>query len=287
MLGPARGAQLRVEQWPEGAPADLEVVRVTTGVQGSTGLDVAVGSTLANLALVNASSRNAEWKTPVDHQGVGMRLVGLYSAVVTGCSFQGFACALATGDEGSRTMQSYVTRVEGCRFQYCNQAVRLLPTANASVVRDCVIVWMHAPTSGPIAAISTGSSTGTVLLANNLAETCACWVYEIGATVNAWVQGGRLESVYGGVHVLGTGSLPAQGTQISGLSLDCDSLRFPAIWLERSAGALVTGVTFYQSRTSQPHVRNDATALRTVLLTVESDVPLRVVDPGGGVRHLG
>ncbi|HEY0021100.1 MAG TPA: hypothetical protein VGC13_32660 [Longimicrobium sp.] len=289
MLGPARGAQLRVEAWPAGAPADLEVVRIRSGVRGSGGgMDTAVGAEVANLSIVNASGGPMPpWRTPHDHRGVGIRLVGLYWAGVTGCFFQGLGCGVALGYDDARRGVSYVVRVQACRFQYCNQAVRVPPTANGTVVRDCVLVWMHASRTAPVAAFTCGHSTGTVLFEENHAEQCGMWVYEIGATFNARVNGGRLESVAGAVRVRGTGPEPARGTRIDGLSVDCDALRGPALWIENGVGTLVTGVIFYQSGTAHPHLRVEPRARRTTVLGLESaDAPLRVSDPGGGVKRL-
>jgi hypothetical protein len=288
LVAPARGAVLRVEEWPAGAPRDLEVVRVATAVRNSAGrTDTATGTEVANLTVINAAARTAAWAEPHDYPGVGVRMAGIYGGAVTGCLFQGFSCAVVLGDEGGAGL-SYLSTVRGCRMQYCNQALRVPPAANGTAASDNIALMLARPTSGPVAAFETRHATSSVFFARNHAEMIAGYMYGIGATVNVSIAGGRLESVHGAVRVTGTGSSPARGTQITGLSVDCDSLRFPAVWLERAAGTLLQGITFYQGGTGQPHLRLEPAAVRTTLMAVEAaGGPLRVVDPGRQARWAG
>lgn len=291
ILGPSRGAELRLEHWPGDAPRDLEVIRVRTGVRRADGgLDVATGAQIAGLVLTNASGpRFPGWEQPFDHTGIGIRLVGLYGAAVSNCLFRGFSSGLVLGNDQPGEGTSYLTSVFRNRFQYCNQAVRNPPTANGSSIRENLALWIHRPSVGPRAAFETGYATTSVFFAENSVEQVAGWVYGIGATTNARIAGGRLESVHGAVRVQGTGAFPARGTQIEGLSVDCDALRYPALWMERSAGALLSGITFYQNATGHPHLMLDAGTENTTVLAVGTFASerFRMVDRSRGLTWVG
>jgi hypothetical protein len=290
LLGGGRGAVLQVREWPAGAPRSLEVIRVRTGVRSAAGgADVATGAAIAGLTLEirGASAASRGWRTPHDYPGVGIRLLGLYGASVTGCLIQGFQTGIVLGRDGGEEA-SYVCEVAGNRFQYCNRAVRLPPTSNGHSVRGNLLLWLSQPRSGPVAAFEASHSITSTFFSENSAEQCGVWIYGIGAAWNTRIAGGRMESVAGVARVHGTGDFPARGTEIAGLSVDCDSLRFPAIWLERSAGAVVSGIVFYQTRNAMPHVRVGPGALRTSLAALESaDAPLRVEGPAAAIRWTG
>jgi hypothetical protein len=290
LLGGGRGAVLHLAQWPAGAPRSLEVVRVRTGVRAAAGgADVATGAAIANLTLENRDPRlrSPGWRTPHDYAGVGIRLLGLYGASVTNCLIQGFETGIVLGQDGGDEA-SYVCDVSGNRFQYRNRAVRLPPTANGHSVRGNLLLWLNQPRSGPAAAFEASHSITSTFFSENSAEKCGVWIYGIGAAWNTRITGGRMESVAGVARVHGTGDFPARGTEIRGLSVDCDFLRSPAIWLERSAGAVVSGIVFYQSRNAHPHVRVGTGALRTSLSALESaDAPLRVEGSSAAIRWTG
>lgn len=270
ILGPARGAEIRIEEWPPDAADDQEMIRVRSDNPAmSGGWDVVTGIAIRNLKIVNRSpqAKATSWQQPHDYPGVGLRLVGIYDGTVQNCFFQGFRRSVALG-AGREDGASYNTDISGCRFQRCNEAVWLPPTANGTRVRQCSAVWMNAPTSGPVGVFSTNYSTSGASFSDNNFEQCAGPAYQLGATVNVRISGGRMESVGGAVHVRGTGSYAAIGIQINGLSVDCDSLNRPAIWLERADTTLVTGVTFYQNNSSLPHVKIESRSRGTTLLTL-------------------
>ncbi len=291
MLGPARGAELLVEGWPDGAPAGLPAVRVRTGVANSRGgPDVANGAEISGITLTReVEGRLGAWNAPHDYRGIGIQLAGLYGAAVTSCMVRGFQCALVTGDESRGDGASYLTSVTRNRFQYCNQAVRIPPKSNGTILRENLALWMHTPTAGVTSVFQTGHSTTSVFFSENSVEQCAAWAYGIGATTNARISGGRIERVFGAVRVQGAGRYAARGTQVQGLSVDCDSLRFPAVWVERSVGALVSGITFYQTETEHPHLLLGEGAEDTTVLAVTSaaDAPLRTVDRSRRLTWIG
>ena len=288
MLGPAQGAEIRLTAWPEGADPRQEIVRVRSAhVSARGGLDVAVAISLANLRFVHAfTAPPPGWREPHDYFGVGVRLVGVMGGSVKNCFFQGMRCGLVLGDD--RGPVSYQCLIEENRFQYCNEAVLVPSTANGHSIRNNAVLWLHQPTSGVTAAFTTQHSTTSVFFTENSAEQCACWVYRIGATTNARISGGRFESVYGAIAVPGTGRYGARGTQISGLSVDCDSLRGPAISIERANTTSISGVTFYQSETPNPHLRVGPAARETVGQTLASSgTELRIEDLSPDFVRLG
>lgn len=165
----------------------------------------------------------------------------------------------------------------------------LPPTSNGHSIRENLLLWFSQPRSGLVAAFESSHSTSSVFFSENSAEGLAGWVYGIGVTTDARISGGRMESVYGVARVHGTGDFPARGTQIEGLSVDCESLRAPAIELQRSEGALVSGISFYQTRTPHPHVLLHPQSAATTMFAIGTDgeAPLRIVDRSRGLSWVG